>query len=88
MKKLFKRIIISIFLIYFVVTICSQQKTLNQYQSEKATYVKELDSANNTNKELNKSKDNIDSAEYIEEMARKKLDMYLPNERVYIDMGK
>ena len=26
--------------------------------------------------------------EYIEEMAREKLDMYLPNERVYIDTSK
>jgi len=33
-------------------------------------------------------KENVDSTEYIEEMAREKLDMYLPNERVYVDMGK
>ena len=26
--------------------------------------------------------------EYIEEVAREKLDMYLPNERVYIDISK
>ena len=26
--------------------------------------------------------------EFIEEIARDKLDMYLPNERVYIDIGK
>ena len=28
------------------------------------------------------------SNEYIEQIAREKLDMYLPNERVYIDIGK
>lgn len=34
MKKIYKKIIIAIFLIYFVVTLISQQKTLNQYKSE------------------------------------------------------
>ena len=34
---------------------------------------------------LTAKKDNINSKEYIEEVAREKLDMYLPNERVYID---
>ena len=34
MKKFYKKIIITIFLIYFVVTVISQQKTLNQYKSE------------------------------------------------------
>ena len=33
-------------------------------------------------------KKNINSEEYIEEVAREKLDMYLPNERVYIDISK
>ena len=32
-------------------------------------------------------KDNIDTPEYIEQLAREKLDMYLPNERVYIDIN-
>ena len=31
---------------------------------------------------------NINSKEYIEEVAREKLDMYLPNEKVYIDISK
>ena len=38
MKKIYKKIIIAIFLIYFVVTLISQQKTLNQYKSEASTY--------------------------------------------------
>ena len=35
-----------------------------------------------------KSVTNINSKEYIEEVAREKLDMYLPNEKVYIDISK
>ena len=37
---------------------------------------------------LNATKDNINSEEYIEQIAREKLDMYLPNEKVYIDKSK
>ena len=36
--------------------------------------------------ELKTVKNNINSTEYIENMAREKLGMYLPNERVYIDI--
>ena len=88
MKKIYKKIIITLFLIYFVVTVISQQKTLNQYKSEAFAYSKQLESAKDTNDELIATKDNVDSTEYIEEVAREKLDMYLPNERVYIDIGK
>ena len=33
-------------------------------------------------------KENLNSTEYIEDVARNKLGMYLPNERVYIDISK
>ena len=33
-----------------------------------------------------KQKKNINSEKYIEEIAREKLDMYLPNEKVFIDI--
>ena len=88
MKKIYRNIIIIAFSIYFVVTIISQQNTLSQYKSEAATFTKQLETAQETNDELNKTKEKLNSTEYIEEMAREKLGMYLPNERVYIDMQK
>lgn len=88
MKKIYKNVIIAIFLIYFVVTLASQQKTLNQYSSEAEIYAKQLETATEENKDLNKTKEDVNSTEYIEQMAREKLDMYLPNERVYIDINR
>lgn len=88
MKKFYKKIIITIFLIYFVVTVISQQKTLNQYKSEASAYSQQLENAKDTNEELLATKSNIHSTEYIEAVAREKLDMYLPNEKVYIDISK
>lgn len=88
MKKIYKNVIIAIFLIYFVVTLVSQQKTLNQYSSEADIYAKQLETATEENKDLNKTKEDVNSTEYIEQMAREKLDMYLPNEKVYIDINR
>ena len=88
MKKIYRNVIIAIFLIYFVVTLVSQQKTLNHYSSEAEIYAKQLETATEENKDLNKTKEDVNSTEYIEQMAREKLDMYLPNERVYIDMNR
>lgn len=88
MKKIYRNVIIAIFLIYFVLTLVSQQKTLNQYSSEAEIYAKQLETATEENKDLNKTKEDVNSTEYIEQMAREKLDMYLPNERVYIDMNR
>ena len=88
MKKIYKNVIIAIFLIYVVVTLVSQQKTLNQYSSEAEIYAKQLETATEENKDLNKTKEDVNSTEYIEQMAREKLDMYLPNERVYIDINR
>ena len=88
MKKIYKNIIIAVFLIYFIVTIISQQKTLNQYKSETETYTMQLQTAEEEKEELKQTQANASSTEYIEEVAREKLGMYLPNERVYIDIAK
>ena len=64
-----------------------QQKTLNSYKNTQEYYTEQLDKQLAYQKNLNDTKANIDSNEYIEDVAREKLDMYLPNERVYIDSG-
>ena len=37
--------------------------------------------------ELAKKKEDVNSLEFIEQTAREKLDMFYPNEKVYIDKG-
>ena len=86
-KKLrINRFIIIAVLIYFIYTLVSQQQTLNSYKQEAPTYSNQIEEANDKNEELKNVKNNINSTEYIENMAREKLGMYLPNERVYIDI--
>ena len=77
-------IIIVVILIYTTITFISQQKKLNNYEQQKQYYQSQLDDLNKEQNTLKSEQTNIDSSEYIEEQAREKLDMYYPNERVYI----
>lgn len=90
MKKKLKinRLIIIGVLIYFVFVLVSQQRTMNAYQEEAKIYENQIVEAQEKTEELKDIKNNIDSTEYIEDVAREKLGMYLPNERVYIDITK
>ncbi len=85
LKKFIKRLICITILIYAIVTFCNQQKILNTYASNKAVLNNQIEEANKKKEDLNKIKENANSELYIEDIAREKLDMYLPNERVYIN---
>jgi cell division protein FtsB len=88
MKKfvsLCKKIVLIVIAIYAVITFFNQQKILNTYATNSEELDKQIAEANQYQDELNQTKENVNSEEYIEEMAREKLGMYLPNERVYIN---
>ena len=88
MKNILKRIIVLALAIYVAYTFISQQKLLNAYAKEGQEYKNQIEQATIEQKELNETLQSLNSIEYIEEIARDKLDMYLPNERVYIDIEK
>lgn len=91
-KKIFtnilKKILIIAFILYFAFTLIKQQQTLNSYAAQKSKYNEDIEVAEDEQEELQKTKDNINSDKYIEQIAREKLGMYYPNERVYIDVEK
>jgi cell division protein FtsL len=76
--------IIAIILIYTVVTFINQEKKLDTYASQKQYYQSQIDDLESEQEDLKDEQENVNSSEYIEEQAREKLDMYYPNERVYI----
>ena len=88
LKKHYKKILLGIIGIYVASIFISQQKTLNSYQAEVASYDEKITEAQEEQQSLQDMKNNVNSDEYIEEIAREKLGMYLPNERVYIDTEK
>lgn len=83
-----KRVGIISIAIYVLYTFFAQQQTLNAYKADEKRYQEQIAEEEEKNEELSRTKSNINSKEYIEEIARDKLDMYLPNEKVYIDTSK
>lgn len=87
-KKLIKKLLILGILLYVSITFINQQKSLNAYTNEKIALEEKIEKQEEYQKSLLATKENISSPEYIEQLAREKLDMYLPNERVYIDISQ
>lgn len=86
-KKICKKLLILGIAIYVIFTLINQQKTLNQYAQNSEDLEIQISEQKQYQEELAKKKDDVNSLDFIEQMAREKLDMYYPNERVYIDIG-
>ncbi len=86
-KKILKNILILVILIYAIITIIRQQNTLNQYENNSQSLASQINEQKEYKEQLAKKQEAINSEEVIEELAREKLDMYLPNEKVYMDTG-
>ncbi len=86
-NKIIRNLLIIAIVIYIAYVFINQQKTLNQYSKNTEELNQQIASEEATNEDLKQQKDNVNSLEFIEEMAREKLDMYYPNERVYMDQG-
>lgn len=88
MKKLLKYTFAILIFIYVIHIFISQQGLISSYAAESKGYEAQIATALEKQEELNSTIQNLNSTDYIEEEARKKLDMYLPNERIYIDITK
>lgn len=87
MRKL-KNIVVIAFIIYAITTFVNQEKVLNSYKEQETQVANKIEEAKEYQEELNISKENANSLEYIEQVAREKLNMYYPNEKIYVDSSK
>ncbi len=86
--NLLKKILLIGIIIYVAIIFIDQQKTLDSYKEAQKYNAKKLEEEKEYQDKLIAMQENINSTEYIEQIARDKLYMYLPNERVYIDRSK
>lgn len=86
-RKLYKNLLILLVLIYAIITLISQQKVINQYTTNSKELASKISDQETQKAELVTEKENVNSKEYIEQVAREKLDMYYPNEKIYVDKG-
>ena len=82
-----KKLLLVAFIAYVTITLFNQQKVLNTYKDNIASIEEDIEEANEKKASLVSLKENANSLEYIEKIAREKLDMYMPNEKVYKDIG-
>ncbi len=85
LKRILLILVGIVIITYAIITFFNQQKLLNTYATSCSDLDEQIEDAKKYNEQLNQIKGSVNSDEYIEEVARKKLDMYYPNERVYID---
>lgn len=83
-KLILKRIIISGFIIFFAFSYIRQSITMNRIQKEIDNKQLELDDVKQKNERLQDEveKVNSDSSEYLEKLARERLGMIKPGEKV------
>ena len=86
-KKILKKILILVLIVYATFTLVKQQQTLNQYEQDRQDLSTQIEEQKEYREELAKKKEDVDSLDFIEQTAREKLDMYYPNEKVYVDTG-
>lgn len=86
-RKLYRNLIILAIGLYVIFTLINQQSTLNQYTQDIQDLSKKIETEEQNKEDLAKKKEDVNSLEFIEQTAREKLDMYYPNERVYVDRG-
>ena len=86
-KHLGRNLLILVVAVYAIFTLINQQKTLNEYDKNSEEISQSIEEQKEYKEELAKKKDEVNSLEFIEQTAREKLDMYYPNEKVYMDKG-
>ena len=89
MKKrvnLLKVFIFMFLLIYAGYTFIKQEIEINKYEKEKNNYLEQIEIAKKKQEEYKHFSEYVNSDEYIEKIAREKLGMLLPEERIYIEI--
>ena len=81
-------LILILFIVYAIFTFINQQTKLNSYKKDISYYSTQIEELKEKKEDLIATQENVNSKEYIEKVARERLDMYIPNEIVFVDISK
>ena len=81
-----KKLITLIIIVTSIILFLSQEKMSKKYDEESSQYTQQIENAQTAQNKLKSTSSSLNTINYIEDTARNKLDMYLPNERVYVDI--
>lgn len=74
--------------VYFIYTLFDQQIQINKYNSQIEMYEKDIENKNKLVDYYLAQKENVNSTEYIENVARDTLGYVKPYEKIFIDANK
>ena len=84
-KKLLKTILITGGVLYACLVMVQQELAFHQYDEEITKYTRLIEEESLKNEQLTHTKTQISSRDYVEEVAREKLGLVMPNEIVFVD---
>ncbi len=84
-QKLLKTILLTALLMYTCLTVFKQEAAFHKYENEIEKYERMIEEENLKNEQLMYTRTQISSKEYVEEIAREKLGLVMPNEIVFVD---
>ncbi len=87
-RRLVTVCVVTLFSIYFVYVMIWQHITISKKNDEIEVLKESINNANQRTEKLQAELENLEDPEYLEKMARDRLGMVLPNERVFIDANK
>lgn len=88
-KKRFGIVIaVTAFALYFVYIMIWQQVMISEKNGEIKALEEKIDQANQQTEVLQKELENLDDPAYLEKIARERLGLVRPNERVFVDANK
>ncbi len=87
-KIKFIHIISLAFVLYFAYTMFDQQLQINKYNSQIEMYETDIENKKRLVEYYDSQKTNVDSDEYIENIARDSLGYVKPYEKIFIDANK
>lgn len=77
--------VILFFIVYSGITFVKQEIEIKKYDKEKQVYLEQIAMAKEKNDQYRKYSEYVNTDEYIEKIAREKLRMLLPEEKIYIE---
>ncbi len=76
------------FVLYFICVMIGQQIDISKKNKEIDALEEKIAAAQQQTEKLEKELENLNDPEYLEEMAREKLGLVRPNERVFVDVNR
>ena len=78
-------LVILFLIVYSGIVFVKQEVEINKYKKEKQVYLEQIAMAKQKNVDYRKYSEYVNTDEYIEKIAREKLRMLLPEEKLYIE---